>query len=42
MKFIDKKEFVKSVLDKNSKTFVVYVAALNALLKSVRIIIYPL
>lgn len=35
MKFINKKEFAKVALDKNFKTFVVYVAALKALPASI-------
>ena len=40
IELIDKKEFAKAALDKESKTFVVYVAALKASLKSARIIIH--
>lgn len=31
VEIIDKKEFVKVMLDKNSKTFIVYIAALQTL-----------
>lgn len=35
MKLINKKNFTKTVLDKDSKTFLVHIAALNALLAEI-------
>ncbi len=37
IEFIDKKEFAKAVIDKNSKTFVVHMSALNV----IESLIYP-
>lgn len=39
MEFIDKKEFAKAFLDENSKTFVIYVEILEALI--IKMTIYP-
>ena len=40
VELIDKKEFAKATLDEESKTFVVHIAALKALLKSAKITIH--
>lgn len=42
MELINKKEFVKTELDKDSETFLIYVAALEALLRLAKIAIHPL
>ena len=42
VKLIDKKEFAKTALDKESETFVVHVAALKALLGLERMTMHPL
>ena len=42
IELIDKKEFAKAALDEESKTFVVYVAALEASLESAQMIMQPL
>lgn len=40
IKFIDRKKFAKTALDKNSKNFVVYVVALETLSESAKMIIH--
>lgn len=40
VKFISKKKFTKVVLDKNSESFIVYIAALKAPLKLLKMTIY--
>ena len=41
VELIEKKEFAKAALDEESKTFVVYVAAMKALLESAKMTTYP-
>ena len=41
VELINEKKFAKAALDKESETFIVYVAALEAPLRSVKMMIYP-